>query len=224
VAQGRFPAAGRNRPPTGCAVVTSDRHAGRLTHRPGRGRPDRATAASGLGEGRCAGERPVGAVKSRTMGVDESAPAPREPPTGPAGRSWHGDFPDRQHILAGHATRGQGRARLGALHPGGAAGRPRLFMFYYREPTDARPAMTPRDHGSRLSRLAPPGRAVRQRTGADISNCRRGSRWPTSSRRRSRRASRPGGGPGRWPGRTSVTSEARSSGSAEGLARLDEGS
>jgi Predicted aminoglycoside phosphotransferase len=59
-----------------------------------------------------------------------------------------------------------------------------LFLFYWREPTDARPALTP------APTMQPgfPSRAYlaeryATRTGADCPACRDGSRWPTSSPR-----------------------------------------
>ena len=105
------------------------RHAGRpARHRPEPGRPDRLRPA--VGPGGAAGapvERPVGAVQEPGHPGRRRArpPAPREP----AHRARRVDrargLPDRQHHPGqGHASRGQGRARLGAVHPGGTAGRP----------------------------------------------------------------------------------------------------
>ena len=112
--------------------------------------------------------------KSRDIpAVDELGRRLREnPPTGPGGSIVHGDFRIDNTILGKDmppqvkavldwelSTLGEPLADLG------------MFMFYYREPTDARPRMTP------APTMQPgfPARAYlaeryAKRTGADISN------------------------------------------------------
>ena len=155
--------------------------------------------------------------KSRDIpAVDELGRRLRaDPPTGPGGAIVHGDFRIDNCLLARRmppavaavldwelSTLGEPLADLG------------LFLFYWREPTDARPAMTPAP--TMLPGFPPRAYLAERyakRTGADLSDL---SSWvalahfkSAASRRASRRACRPD----RWPGRSSATSGARSTGS-----------
>jgi len=166
--------------------------------------------------------------KSRDIpAVDELGRRLREdPPAGPGGAIVHGDFRIDNTIMGPHmppavkavldwelSTLGEPLADLG------------LFMFYYREPTDARPAMTP-------APTMQPGFPTRaylaeryaKRTGADISNL---SSWVALAHFKSAAiaqgiAARVRAGSMAGQDFGDIESEVERI-AAEGLARLDEG-
>jgi aminoglycoside phosphotransferase (APT) family kinase protein len=167
--------------------------------------------------------------KSRDIpAVDELGRRLREaPPTGPGGAIVHGDFRIDNTILGEDmppqvkavldwelSTLGEPLADLG------------MFMFYYREPTDARPRMTP-------APTMQPGFPTRaylaeryaKRTGADISNL---SSWVALAHFKSAAiaqgiAARVAAGSMAGQDFGDIESEVERV-ATEGLARLDEGS
>jgi aminoglycoside phosphotransferase (APT) family kinase protein len=167
--------------------------------------------------------------KSRDIpAVDELGRRLREnPPTGPGGSIVHGDFRIDNTILGKDmppqvkavldwelSTLGEPLADLG------------MFMFYYREPTDARPRMTP-------APTMQPGFPTRaylaeryaKRTGADISNL---SSWVALAHFKSAAiaqgiAARVAAGSMAGQDFGDIESEVERV-ATEGLARLDEGS